>query len=183
MRRKAGSPFRTGSRSSCGTGHMPWGCCRTARVEGGRPVRRGPHAGGPGGSPTAALGGAQLAINRHTENPERPGRSSTSSPVRNRCGSGPGSWVSFPRGWRSTRETNWPGIFASPQQRRDGSSSMPFPDRSLRCITSSRRSSRSTCTAPLPGKRPQLALSQAQTEMQNLLNRVGLGARASTARR
>jgi ABC-type glycerol-3-phosphate transport system substrate-binding protein len=143
-----------------------------------------PMPGGPGGSPTAALGGAQLAVNRNTENPEaawavvdfltRPEQMQERARV---VGQFPAR-VALYEGNTLAGNLRIPPATA----RRVIEYAVPRPVTpvynqlsEILQIHLHRALTRQTT--------PELALSQAQTEMQNLLNRVGLGARASAARR
>jgi multiple sugar transport system substrate-binding protein len=139
---------------------------------------------GPGGSPTAALGGAQLAINRHTENPEaawavvdfltRPEQMQERARVVGQ----------FPARMELYEANKLAGDLRIPPAtaRRVIEFAVPRPVTpvynqlsEILQIYLHRALTRQTT--------PALALSQAQAEMQQLLNRVGLGARASAATR
>ena len=143
-----------------------------------------PMPAGPGGSPTAALGGAQLAINRHTENPEaawavvdfltRPEQMQERARVVGQ----------FPARVELYEANKLAGDLRIPPAtaRRVIEFAVPRPVTpvynqlsEILQIYLHRALTRQTT--------PALALSQAQAEMQQLLNRVGLGARASAATR
>ena len=70
-RSRPASPSRTARRRSCATGPTPYALMQDSaqsRVAGRFAVAPMPAA--PGGRPTAALGGAQLAINAHSDHPD-----------------------------------------------------------------------------------------------------------------
>jgi multiple sugar transport system substrate-binding protein len=139
---------------------------------------------GPGGRPTAALGGAQLAVNRHTENPEaawevihyltRPEQMRERARV---VGQFP-SRVALYEGDGLRAELGLPPAAV----RRVIEYAVPRPVTpvynqisEILQIYLHRALTRQTT--------PEAALARAQEEMQRLLNRVGLGAGASTAQR
>jgi ABC-type glycerol-3-phosphate transport system substrate-binding protein len=139
---------------------------------------------GPGGRPTAALGGAQLAVNRHTENPEaawevihyltRPEQMRERARV---VGQFP-SRVALYEGDGLRAELGLPPAAV----RRVIEYAVPRPVTpvynqisEILQIYLHRALTRQTT--------PEAALARAQEEMQRLLNRVGLGAGASTAHR
>ena len=143
-----------------------------------------PMPAGPGGSPTAALGGAQLAINRRTENPEaawavidyltRPEQMRERARVVGQ----------FPARVALYEDDQLAGDLKIPPAtaRRVIEYAVPRPVTpvynqlsEILQIYLHRALTRQTT--------PAAALAQAQTEMQQLLDRVGLGTGASTARR
>ena len=143
-----------------------------------------PMPAGPGGSPTAALGGAQLAINRRTENPEaawavidyltRPEQMLERAKVVGQ----------FPTRTGLYDDDQLVGDLKIPPAtaRKVIEYAVPRPVTpvynqlsEILQIYLHRALTRQTT--------PAAALAQAQTEMQELLDRVGLGTGASTARR
>jgi multiple sugar transport system substrate-binding protein len=143
-----------------------------------------PMPAGPGGSPTAALGGAQLAINRRTENPQaawavidyltQPEQMLERARV---VGQFPPR-VELYDGNELTADLGIPPATA----RRVIEYAVPRPVTpvynqlsEILQIHLHRALTRQTT--------PAAALARAQTEMQALLNRVGLGTGATTARR
>jgi multiple sugar transport system substrate-binding protein len=138
----------------------------------------------PGGRPTAALGGAQLAINRHTENPEAAWAVidylTQPEQMRERArvvGEYP-SRTSLYQGDLLKGELNVPPEVA----RRVIEYAVPRPVTpvynqisEILQIQLHRALTRQAS--------PRAALNQAATDMQKLLDRVGLGAGATTARR
>jgi multiple sugar transport system substrate-binding protein len=143
-----------------------------------------PMPAGPGGSPTAALGGAQLAINRRTENPEaawavidyltRPEQMLERARV---VGQFPAR-VELYDGDRLTADLRIPPATA----RKVIEYAVPRPvtpvynqlSEILQIYLHRALTRQAT---------PAAALARAQTEMQQLLDRVGLGTGASTAQR
>jgi multiple sugar transport system substrate-binding protein len=139
---------------------------------------------GPGGRPTAALGGAQLAINRHTENPDAAwaviNYLTQPEQMRERAhvvGQYP-SRTALYQGEALKGQLNIPPEVA----RRVIEYAVPRPVTpvynqisEILQIQLHRALTRQTT--------PAAALAQAQTDMQQLLDRVGLGAGATTARR
>jgi multiple sugar transport system substrate-binding protein len=139
---------------------------------------------GPGGRPTAALGGAQLAINRHSENPEAAWAVieylTQPEQMRERArvvGQYP-SRAALYEGDALTAELDIPPATA----RRVIEYAVPRPVtpvyNQLSEILQIQLHRALTRQAT-----PAAALARAQTEMQQLLDRVGLGAGATTARR
>jgi len=143
-----------------------------------------PMPAGPGGRPTAALGGAQLAINRRTENPDaawavidyltRPEQMRERARV---VGQFP-SRMSLYEGSQLTAELRIPPATA----KRVIEYAVPRPVTpvynqisEILQIHLHRALTRQTT--------PAAALARAQSEMQRLLNRVGLGSGAPTALR
>ena len=139
---------------------------------------------GPGGRPTAALGGAQLAINRHTESPEAAwaviNYLTQPEQMRERArvvGEFP-SRVALYEGEGLNAELGLP----TEAVRRVIEYAVPRPVTpvynqlsEILQINLHRALTRQTT--------PEAALAQAQSDMQHLLNRVGLGTGVATAQR
>ena len=143
-----------------------------------------PMPAGPGGSPTAALGGAQLAINRRTENPEA-------------------AWavidyLTQPK--QMQERARVVGQFPSRTELYDGKAletDLGIPPQTARRVIEyavprpvtpvynqlSEILQINLHRALTRQATPAAALDRAQREMQELLNRVGLGTGAATARR